>query len=57
MDSGVRALRPVPVAVQMQTVAVEAEALDTGGQHVEHLEPVLELGEPGVVPEDFRPDK
>lgn len=44
MDGGVRAGGAVPVAVEVEAVAVEAEPLDLGGEEVEELVPLLEVG-------------
>lgn len=57
VDGGVRTFRPVPVAVQMQTVPVETQPVDRRRQHVEDLEPLLEVREPGVVPQDLGTDE
>ncbi len=54
---GVRALGTVAVAVEVQSVAVEAQALDTRSEQVEHLVALLELGEARLVADDLRPDE
>lgn len=54
---GVRALGTVAVAVEVQSVAVEAQALDTRSEQVEHLVALLELGKARLVADDLRPDE
>jgi hypothetical protein len=50
----VRPLGPVGVAVGEQPVAVEAELVEPGGQQVEGLEAVGQLGEAVLVAQDGR---
>jgi proteasome assembly chaperone (PAC2) family protein len=57
VHGGVRALGAVTVAVQMQSVAVEAQPLDTRSEQVERFVALLELREEPVVAEDLRPDE
>ncbi len=57
MDGGVRAGGAVPVAVEVEAVAVEAEPLDLGGEEVEELVPLLEVGEARLVADDLGADQ
>lgn len=53
VHGGVRTPGVVAVAVEMEAVAVEAEAGDPRGEQVEGGEAILEAGEAAVVPEDL----